>query len=476
MKTKMILRKKYNKYIYHSIEKLEGKIINELINKVQMDSKYYPSFHIAPAYGLLNDPNGLAYFNGEYHIFYQHCPNAPVHGMKSWHHLTTTDFITYSDRGYPLSAKNDYDNFGVYSGGAYVDGDNLVLLYTGNERKVDEDYKRYPNQCYAVMNSDYKIIERGVFLKPDFNVHTEHFRDPVKYNQDIIIGAEDVNENAQIAIYNMETKITEYLKNNLDTNEAHMYECPNVVELDGVELLMYSPQGLAKKENYNIYEVVYSVGEVGDIKNRKWKNNQTTKVDFGFDFYAPQVFQHEKRTILIGWLGQSSTDWPLDEKNGWSQMLTIARELQVIGRQLYQRPLPEYDRLITSRTKIENGYNLESRAFKLDFKTLTDFELKIGNHIKFISLSKKDNNIVLDRTNCDYQISEEYGTVRTIDLDNFDIDFQVYIDHSAIEIFINNGQYVMTSRFLIENIDNIYFEGLDHIELSYLKAIEYKER
>ncbi len=473
---KMTLNKKYNQYIYHRIEKLNTEISKQLINKVEEDSKYYPSFHIAPAYGLLNDPNGLVYYNGEYHIFYQHCPNGPVHGMKSWHHLTTTDFITYKDHGFPLTAKYDFDNYGVYSGGAYVDGDNLVLLYTGNERKVDEDYKRYPNQCYAIMDRDYQVIKRDVFLKPDFNTHTEHFRDPVKYNQDIIVGAEDVNGYAQIAIYNMDTKTTEYLNNTLDTNEAYMYECPNVVELNGIELLMYSPQGLPQAENNNIYEVVYSVGKVGDVANRSWINSKTSKVDYGFDFYAPQVFQHDKRTILIGWLGQASTDYPLDEKNGWSQMLTIARELKVIDGHLYQRPLEEYDKLTISRTNIESGYNLESRAFKLDFETTSDFELKIGNGDRYIRLSKDSTNIVFDRTNCDYQISEEYGTTRTIEVENEGVDFQIYVDHSAIEIFINDGQYVMTSRFLIENIDDIDFEGLDDIELSYLKAIEYKEK
>lgn len=466
----------YNTLAYERIENLDSSIVEHQKNLVSQDLEYYPSFHIAPAYGLLNDPNGLVYYNHEYHIFYQHCPNAPAHGMKSWHHLTTTDFVTYIDRGFPLTATSDYDNYGVYSGGAYVDGDNLVLLYTGNERRVSEGYKRYPNQCYAVMDKDYQIIDRGVFLKPDFNLHTEHFRDPVKYNEDIIIGAEDPMSKAQIMIYNIERQTLEYLQNDLDTQAAYMYECPNVAEFDGVELLMYCPQGLAKAENQNIYEVVYSVGSIGDIESRVWKTSQTHKVDFGFDFYAPQIFQQGQRTILIGWLGQANTNYPIDTELGWSQMLTMARELRLVNGILHQQPLVEYEQLMTTAKMVESGYQLTSRAFKLDFSSKGDFSLKIGNPNKFISLNKSGNKLVLDRTNCDYQIATEYGTQRTIEVDHSEVRVQMYIDHSAIEIFINDGRYVMTSRFYIKRLNQIVFNNLDIIKLSYMKTIQYKEK
>ena len=81
-------------------------------------SVYKPAFHIHPTSGLLNDPNGFSYFNGQWHIFYQAFPFGPVHGLKSWVHCVSDDLVHWHNLGIALKPGNQYDSHGAYSGSA----------------------------------------------------------------------------------------------------------------------------------------------------------------------------------------------------------------------------------------------------------------------------------------------------------------------------------------------------------------------
>ncbi|HBC3361740.1 TPA: sucrose-6-phosphate hydrolase, partial [Vibrio parahaemolyticus] len=115
---------------YRRIEEISQDSIDAMI-KLRKQDAGYPSYHIAPKFGLLNDPNGLCFFNGEHHLFYQWTPVGPVHGMKYWYHLSTKDFVHFEDHGIGLHPDQDYDSHGVYSGGALVENDNALLFFTG---------------------------------------------------------------------------------------------------------------------------------------------------------------------------------------------------------------------------------------------------------------------------------------------------------------------------------------------------------
>ncbi len=82
---------KIEKYTY--VEDKHRPYLEELSEFVSQ-SEYLPKYHIYPKSGLMNDPNGLAYFNGEYNFFYQWFPFEPNHGMKHWGHLTSKDLGT----------------------------------------------------------------------------------------------------------------------------------------------------------------------------------------------------------------------------------------------------------------------------------------------------------------------------------------------------------------------------------------------
>ncbi|MFO7176986.1 sucrose-6-phosphate hydrolase, partial [Enterococcus faecium] len=79
--------------------------------------------HIQPPTGLLNDPNGFIYYDGEYHLFYQWFPLGPVHGLKHWYHVSSKNLVHWTDRGVALVPETKEDSHGAYSGSGFVVND-----------------------------------------------------------------------------------------------------------------------------------------------------------------------------------------------------------------------------------------------------------------------------------------------------------------------------------------------------------------
>ena len=134
---------------YRRIEEVSKEEYDALKQQVSQCC-YRQTYHNQPITGLLNDPNGFSYFNGEYHMFYQWFPLGPVHGVKYWYHTTSTDLVHWKDCGIALEPDRSFDSHGVFSGTAIEHDEKLYLMYTGNAR--DEEWVRYPTQCLAIMD------------------------------------------------------------------------------------------------------------------------------------------------------------------------------------------------------------------------------------------------------------------------------------------------------------------------------------
>lgn len=460
---------RYESQIYANYEDLDQNVVEENRRYVDGDKINYPSIHIAPKHGLLNDPNGLVYHNGIYHIFYQYCPNGVEHGMKHWNLVTTKDFISYKDHGIILTPTEEYENYGIFSGGAAVIEGKINLLYTANHRDPDDDYKRYPFQCIATLDDEYNVIEKRVLVTPDYTVHTEHFRDPVAIDSKrLLIGAQDTRLQGQLAIVTFEQEnylgsyTTEYLENDWNL-QAYMFECPNIFQIDGQEVIMFSPQGVKPSDKYNfqnIHDVVYIL------------NGEIHQLDFGFDFYAPQVFKDDSRTLLVGWQGLPDTIYPGDNENKWSQMLTMVRELKIIDGKLVQMLVKEYEKLRRNKQLYNESFKLSTRCFELNFNICDGSQLVIGNDKYNISLSYSNNEVCLDRSQMQYLVNEEYGTKRYCKLDE-DASVKLIYDNSSVDIYIGTS-IVMSSRIFIDVLSEISFNNIDDIIFYELESIRWE--
>ncbi|MGZ0039265.1 glycoside hydrolase family 32 protein [Paenibacillus ottowii] len=454
---------------YRLIEQAEPGEIASLQKKVEQ-CPWRQSFHIQPPTGLLNDPNGFSYYQGEYHLFYQWFPLGTDHGMKYWYHLKSKDLATWNSAGIGITPGDHFDSHGAYSGSALEHEGKLYMMYTGNTR--DENWIRHPYQCMAVMD------ENGQITKWEHPVidhvpegYTDHFRDPKLWKDGdsfyCVIGAQRTNSTGCVVLYRSTDLHTWQFEGELNTglkSFGYMWECPDYFELNGAGVLVFSPQGLEPSgdENHNIYQSGYVIGQLLDTKTRTLEHGAFHELDRGFDFYAPQtMIDPQGRRIMVAWMGLPDIEYPTDP-NGWAHCLTLPRELTLYEGKLLQRPIPELTTLrrnredrvadtLSSESKTYEGFKgtayelicevdlLDANIFGIEFRA-SETEKTV---IKYNAISRK---LVLDRSQSGESVAAEYGEVRQCTWDKDHIKLHLFVDTSSVEIFVNDGEEVFTSR------------------------------
>ncbi|GAL15924.1 sucrose-6-phosphate hydrolase [Vibrio astriarenae] len=216
------------------------------------------------------------------------------------------------------------------------------------------------------------------------------------------------------------------------------------------------------------------IGDRIDFESKVFSNQGYRELDKGFDFYAPQTYQDDQqRRILIGWLGNSKSDYPTD-KNGWAHMLTLPRELTIEGSYLIQTPLKELEALRQNSIDIEDYVPvvLTSRAFELELNVDDSFTLTLANQKGDQMVFRGDRDeLILDRSQVSQLHAETYGTVRYAQRLEQAQTIRVFVDNSAIEIFADNGKTVFTSRIFIDELSQITLNNTTG-KLHYMSAIQ----
>ena len=346
-----------------------------------------------PNAGWINDPNGLCYFNGYYHVFYQYSPLNAKGGLKFWGHCKSKDCINWEDNGVALYPDKEFDRSGVYSGSAIVKDGEMYLFYTGNVKEEGEhDYINTGRQQNVVVvktkdgiNFDEKHL---VLTNDDFpKEFTLHVRDPKVFKDGefyyMVLGARGKDDLGYIILY----KSHDLIKWELAGIPAggmeklgYMWECPDFIKVNNKDALLISPQGI-EAEGYlynNVYQSGYMIGEFTEDK-RKFNCGEFIELDRGFDFYAPQTFYDDKgRCILIGWMGLPDIDDYYSNptiENGWQHTLTMPRELSIKNNKIIQKPIDEIKELRQQHIQYKDVINEEKLYKQLLNK---NFELKIG--------------------------------------------------------------------------------------------------
>lgn len=464
---------------YRRIDEADESEIQAL-SKLVETCPWRQKFHIQPITGLLNDPNGFSFYNGEYHLFYQWFPLGPVHGLKYWYHTKSKDLVHWENVGIAIEPKDFFDSHGAYSGSAIENDGKLYLMYTGNTR--DENWERHPYQCLAVMGQDGIVskLENPVISEIP-NGYTGHFRDPKVWRTGetfhSVIGGQRMDGTGCTLIYRsynlMEWEFAGELETSLK-DFGYMWECPDYFELQDRGVFIFSPQGLEPQgDKYqNIYQSGYLIGEKW-TKENKFLHNSFEELDRGFDFYAPQTMEDPHgRRILVGWMGLPEIDYPTD-KHGWAHCLTIPRELIINGDKLLQRPVKELKLLRGEKREIQaildnellvpDNFHGETYELIVDFieSNSEEFgiELRVGETEKTtIKYDAKTKKIILDRTKSGEPAGVQYGTVRRCDFDSGSISLRIFVDVSSIEVFVNDGEEVFTARiFPDKNSTGIQF-------------------
>lgn len=486
---------------FKSLEHINLDVANSFNNKGNND-KWTLNYHFETPFGLINDPNGLSYYNGEYHLFFQWNPYSCEHKFKHWGLTKTKDFIDFTLPKAVLAPNNAFDKNGCYSGSAFVHNDKLELLYTGNVK--DDEGNRESYQVRAICDKDGNVTKIGPVVSELPVGYTAHFRDPKVYKHEgkyyFVIGAQTEGLKGRVLLYSSSDFESWKYEGEIDTKYkdfGFMWECPGMLSMDNKDILIFSPQGLEKEEfkYQNIYQSGYMVGNL-DYNTLKFNHGEFKELDMGFDFYAPQCFEDNKgRQILIGWMGLPEEEaYHPTSRNNRSQCLTMPRELSLKNDILYQKPLEELKELRTEEIlsvteQLGNCFDIneiKNNSYELivdlEKQDSSEIELRFAegtNEYMTFSYNFETKIALLDRSN----MNEGLKGVRKFKLESDgNLKLHMFMDNSAMELYMQDGLEVASARIYPEegsfNLKLLSKDGdikINKMEAWNLKGVNYNE-
>ncbi|MGN0364159.1 MAG: glycoside hydrolase family 32 protein [Bilifractor sp.] len=432
-------------------------------------------YHLMPPDGWLNDPNGLCQFHGIYHVFFQYSPNTPGpdgRPARTWGHYTGKDLLHLQYQGVPFWPVDAIDHDGCYSGSALIDQNMIRLYYTGNVKEPgDYDYTYSGRQANEILvESDGSTFgdKKCVLCNADYPSDcTCHVRDPKVWKEGalyyMVLGAriEGKEKSAdsdygEVLFYRSSDGLHWDFLKSLTTEErfGYMWECPDYFQLGEKTFLSLCPQGLSAEEYryQNIYQSGYFTVHGALHENQSLSGFH--EWDYGFDFYAPQSFLDEAgRRLFIGWVGMPDAPYTnptaLPKGKGWENCLTVPRELTVSDGCILQNPVEELKDLRYDETPVmpHGTMVLPDGAgdFEVSFLEGTEdatWDISFGDAAV---LSYKDGVLCLS-LDASAGCGRDQRKVRIPQIEFL----RILVDTSLLEIYVNDGAYVITSRFYPE--------------------------
>jgi len=454
--------------------------------------QYRPQFHFSPDSMWTNDPNGMVFYEGEYHLFYQHNPDSNIWGPMHWGHAISSDLVHWEHLPIALYP----DSLGtIFSGSAVIDWNNssglgssknppMVAIFTHHNQKLDKEGSlqfQYQSIAYSLdKGRSWTKYQRNPVLK---NPGIRDFRDPkVGWYEEgqkwiMVFAAYD-----RILFYSSPDLIHWDKESEFLVEKAPgegVWECPDFFPLSNEEeekwVLIVSigsggPNGGSGTKYY--------VGEF-DGSKFSWDNpsGPTRWIDFGKDNYAGVTWSDipasDGRRIFMGWM----SNWQYANKvpsQRWRNAMTLPRELKLEqdehGYLVSSVPVAELKKLRKERVKlepgtqkrhdvgpvIEGGYPLFEIDLVFEYDSIESEDVEFGivlestlheqvvigfnSHSKQVFISRMQNSGKIDFSGdftgmhtAPYHISED-GEIR----------LHAFIDLSSIELFVDQGVLVMT--------------------------------
>ena len=466
--------------------------IKKRFNKAEVDARareavlkggrWHNIFHVDAPYSLISDPNGLCCCDGTYHIFCQWNPtpiNQQWHKNKSWMHTATKDFVNYTMPELSLWPGDEYDKDGCHSGCGFVEDGKVRVFYTCNAR--DEEYRRTVAQRFGTLQEDGSVVKEEIQVYGNPEGYTAHFRDPNFFYRNGVryfaMAAQRMSDypakssrptNGCVIIYKEKPEGGWECLGEVKTDYydfGYMWECPNLMQFEDMDVLIVCPQGVKHEElEYQNHCLAgYFIGHFS-VDSLDMIHGKFHELDKGFDFYSPQVIANASRHILIGWIGMPDlTDTVESAKDGWLYTLTMPRELTIHQGKVRSQPVEEMKALRKERTDIDvsNTQNLYNQLPKgseseldITFGAARKVEISVNwGDEKFVMQYDRNTQIItLDRNGMKLggKGIRPFNDGKNTDVDigvrkfklfaNQNLNFRLFVDNSAIELFLQDGE------------------------------------
>ena len=406
-----------------------------------------PAFHITGEVGWINDPNGLIYYKGQYHAFFQHYPHDTKWGPMHWGHVVSDDLTNWKYLPIALAPGDDCDKNGCFSGTAIVYKEKLWLMYTGFIENQGGDTIRQV-QCLAESADGITFRKHGIVIGENQlpeGYSPSDFRDPKVWMHDgyfwCIIAAKKREGRGRILLYKSKDLFQwEYINDLFGTDCAGtMIECPDYNEESGYLLFCEQFQPSENGTHLNIHSCRWCIGKI-DYSTGRFQEDSRGIVDYGFDMYAPQTFAG--KPVLMGWLNMWDRNVP-SEKYGFAGMLTVPRTVFVKDGRLYQEPIVNCGAASQTITDGEAVDRMQKGVITVKATNLESFSIKMrSNGANYTQLTLENGQWVLDRSKSGELIvgaekdADSQNGIRRMPFSNQEeVTVTIVMDEFSVEIF-----------------------------------------
>jgi fructan beta-fructosidase len=436
--------------------------------------QFRPAYHFTPAKGWMNDPNGLIYIDGEYHLFFQYNPDSTVWGPMHWGHAVSKDLINWEELPIALFP----DSLGtIFSGSAVYDAKNssefgtkdnppLVAIFTYHNALQEKagaiDYQTQ-GIAYSVDKGKTwsKYEANPVLLNPGIR----DFRDPKVTQITKTNGTK-----AWLMTLAVKDRIQFYESSNLKDWAllgefgqgvgAHggVWECPDLIPMkapDGsqkwVLLVSMNPGGPQKGSATQYF--------IGDFREGLFTPDDTMIrwLDYGPDNYAGVTWANlpkdQDRNLWIGWMSNWNYAQVVPSKT-WRSATTLPREISLFDVDgtllLKSTPARELEKLRKATYSISKTESLlPSSAVEILADVTSDeaFSLTLSNELgEEITVSKEMGLVTVDRQKAGkINFNRDFAAAHSAPMSWKAASIRIFLDTSSVELFVNEGELVLTS-------------------------------
>lgn len=455
--------------------------------------KFRPSYHHTPAYGWMNDPNGMFYKDGVYHLYFQYNPYGSMWGNMHWGHSTSTDLVNWKNEGVAIAP----DAIGtIFSGSCVVDHNNTSGFGEGAVVAFYTSAKQTPWGDCQTQSMAYSLDNGKTFIKyennPILTSSEKDFRDPK-----VFWYAPKEHWVMMLAVgQHMEIYSSKNLKDwtkESEFGEGHgchggVWECPDLVEL---------PIEGTKEKKWVLICNINPGGPfggsatqyfVGDFDGSTFTNNypkETKWMDYGKDHYATVTWNNapDGRCIAIGWMSnwQYANNVPTLQ---YRSANTIARDLSLFKQNgsifLKSEPCKEMvearkDGRLIKAVNVAKAETIsllpqgDNGAYEVEFSINpgkskeVSFALSNGKGEKVLmTYDVVKKTFAMDRTKSgEVSFSKDFPAVTEMSVNKSkELKLRLFVDKSSVEAFVDNGEFVMTNCvFPSAPYDMITFES-----------------
>lgn len=452
--------------------------------------KYRPQFHFSPAKNWTNDPNGLVYFSGEYHLFYQYNPFGNKWGHMSWGHAVSRDLVHWKHLPLAIPEK---DSIMIFSGSAVVDKNNssgfakkpgqipMVAIYTAHiipDASHPDDYKQEQHIAYSLDNGRTWTKYPG---NPVLNIHKKDFRDPKVFWYDknkkwvmaVVLPHEHLVQVYSSANLKQWAHLSDFGPAG-DTGE--IWECPDLLQVP-----LANEPGKKKWVLINSQQVTTQYF-VGDFDGRVFRNENPPgkiyRLDYGPDYYASVTYNLPATDlpVLLGWANNwtYANDIPTFP---WKSAMSLPRNLTLVKRgaesvlmqqpvaalrSLRTNPLVLNNLIVTNRQSLSaHGQQVEMEvALEPGKNSTSGVRLAVGaNNVFVVGYDAASEKLYIDRSaSINTSFNSKFGALSRYEtglpMVQKKIKLHIFFDNSIIEVFANDGAAVMTAQTFPDGKDD----------------------